>query len=1299
MDQKQIFKKYQDRLINLSSRNRSLVLNKTYKKRSFDIVLLKHIMPEYYEDIINDFIYGSKEKVLLLPDIKKWSLKTKKELNKIVKKEDAVENIIAEIKAVVGDFTYSNSIIDVKEINVENILNEKTEMLLKYASSIKTLYREVEAVRKETGLYNLKIAVHFVEGRFSSTAKCRAPLSFIPVEIKLKNNEYYLIKTEEEYITNDVLMFSYMKENNSKIIKEDFDEDEYEEEDILDKCLHFYKDNNITIEKTEKEFKVFEAVTADYYKTLNQSLVQKPYLVLGDFPLSNAIYEDYRQLVEKEVNSQQISVLFGLDENGEGIDSRDVKEINYFYTKLLDYSQEKTLKESDTFNNLVIFGPPGTGKSQTITNVIADKLAKNKRVLMVSKKKAALDVIYNRLGDIQSKAVIIHDASNKKDFYRKNAELFERFEDTYGSEFHYKNRKSQNLPDETKVLYKIREISERMEEKLSTLDEVYQFLYQETAEGYTNQELFLHAHSPEYIDENESEIRDIRKLFHEIPATREELIHISENQNNMNPIMNYREYNKYKNKNVLLKEIKDTYSKYDKVEVLDLIDQIVNEKKAFDSYLENPNARKINDLYNKLGDFNKLKEHLEEKLSTEYADLKEPVSKGLSRVIKLIFSKKDLLQKEKENLEKYESILKEQDEKLLILKNHRDQLIEKIDKLNLYFLSEYVDILKDESIKGSLSIDKETFIHASELFDMYKELEENHFGLLLKEKEIVEHISAWDEDTVSLQRFLMDIEGMFATAKIISYEIDGSIKKYKKLIEKNKTLRDEVNELMKEKRELTNDYINVLWDKKFLITSKEYEYRELKRISSLKRRIRPIRKAYNDHFEMLMNLYPCVLLGPETVSEILPLTEMFDVIIFDEASQMFVEESIPSLYRGKSAIISGDDKQLKPNSAFKKRNIDEEEVEEAVFEEESLLDLAKVRYKESNLMYHYRSKYEELINFSNYAFYKGKLKTIPSVVDTVVNPPIERIIVDGRWIERTNKEEAMAIISLLKDLFKNREHNETIGIITFNITQKDLIEELIDEEMTKDEEFNKNMTLELSRKKDNEDVSIFVKNIENVQGDERDIIIFSTAYAKDENGRFKALFGSLSSMGGENRLNVAISRAKRKVYIVTSFEPEMLNVENSKNIGPKMLKSYLEYAKYISEGKYDESTNLLYTMSENTKKEQKNVFDSKIKKEVYDALIEEGYSIKTDVGSSAYKLDIVIYSEKTKKYLLGIEIDGATYNTFKSVKENDVFRQNFLAFRGWNIYRIWSIDWWKERERILSEIRNRISSLEENKNF
>ena len=276
-----------------------------------------------------------------------------------------------------------------------------------------------------------------------------------------------------------------------------------------------------------------------------------------------------------------------------------------------------------------------------------------------------------------------------------------------------------------------------------------------------------------------------------------------------------------------------------------------------------------------------------------------------------------------------------------------------------------------------------------------------------------------------------------------------------------------------------------------------------------------------------------------------------DLVIFDEASQCFAEKGIPAIYRSRQTVIVGDTQQLRPHDLYRPRW--EEEFEEqnegenlAVLEVDSLLDLGKQYLPEEQLQGHYRSKSLELIAFSNEHFYQNKLKMIPEYEEFMRGEPaIQYIKVDGMWHKNTNQEEALKVVQLVKGLLADGK--TSIGVITFNFKQQQLIQDLLD-------------LLEINLPE-----SLFVKNIENVQGDERDNIIFSVAYAPNPQGQFRVQFGLLNQQGGENRLNVAVSRAREQIILVSSILPHQLKVEETKNWTTQRFTMLLVNSHLISE--------------------------------------------------------------------------------------------------------------------------------------
>ncbi len=501
---------------------------------------------------------------------------------------------------------------------------------------------------------------------------------------------------------------------------------------------------------------------------------------------------------------------------------------------------------------------------------------------------------------------------------------------------------------------------------------------------------------------------------------------------------------------------------------------------------------------------------------------------------------------------------------------------------------------------------------------------------------------------------------------------------------------------MEEKRLLCKNKVEETLQNNLRYISESKRRGDINRIIESKRKWN-LNKFINRYGYELFKGVRVWLLTPEVVSEIIPLEMgLFDMLIFDEASQMYVEKGIPSIYRAKKVVVAGDHKQLRPSSlGFGRIEYDSDEDDDldvsAALEEESLLDLARARYDSILLNFHYRSKYEELIAFSNYAFYGGRLYVSPNVLEPP-KPPIEVHRVDGLWEDKSNRAEGEKVIELLKRFFEERKNNETIGIITFNASQRDLINDMIDEECSKDPTFGKNVTDEMKRFDNGEDVGLFIKNIESVQGDERDVIMFSIGYAKNNEGKLMQRFGWLNNRGGENRLNVAISRAKKKIYIVSSFEPKDLQVEDNKNDGPKILKKYLQYADAVSNGNKDLADSILHSFGDERWSEPKDFNSGRIADRVYDALIKKGYTVERDVGIGGYQIDMAI--KQDDKFILGIECDSRLYEMSSSTRERDYHRQKYLESRGWNIHRVWTPGFWKDPEK---EVNNIVKSIEKSK--
>jgi hypothetical protein len=443
-------------------------------------------------------------------------------------------------------------------------------------------------------------------------------------------------------------------------------------------------------------------------------------------------------------------------------------------------------------------------------------------------------------------------------------------------------------------------------------------------------------------------------------------------------------------------------------------------------------------------------------------------------------------------------------------------------------------------------------------------------------------------------------------------------------------------------------------------------YRDLFHQVTKKRRIWPVRKLIANFPREIFDLVPCWLASPESVSAIFPMEKIFDLVIFDEASQCFVEKGIPAIFRGKQVVVAGDDKQLRPNDLYQVRWEDQNEEDVAELDFDSLLNLSNQYLMQVHLNGHYRSKNLDLIRFSNDHFYKGRLTMLPDFYELNHGAKaIDYVHVQGIWEKNTNQEEAEKVAFLVKELLAKNPKTE-IGIVTFNAQQQMFILDYLDDFALANDFLIPD--------------SLIVKNIENVQGDEKDVIIFSTVYAPDFNGKLKLQFGSLNMEGGENRLNVAITRAREKIYLVTSIMPQQMKVEDTKNNGPKLLAKYLEYAYKISNQEADK-----YEINA-TDHSPDWYLSAKIQN-----LKIEGLE-HLDLNHNLPFVDLTV-TEKDK-YLGAILTDDGIYHQAISIKDSHAYKFFVLNQKNWPNVSFFSRQYWINPDQIIGAIKHMIGRSE-----
>jgi len=425
---------------------------------------------------------------------------------------------------------------------------------------------------------------------------------------------------------------------------------------------------------------------------------------------------------------------------------------------------------------------------------------------------------------------------------------------------------------------------------------------------------------------------------------------------------------------------------------------------------------------------------------------------------------------------------------------------------------------------------------------------------------------------------------------------------------------------------------------------------------------------------LLPKLCPCMLMSPISVAQFIDLDQdKFDIVVFDEASQMPTSEAIGAIARGKALIVVGDPKQMPPTSFFATNQVDESEAEND--DMESILDdCITLSFPDHYLTWHYRSRHESLIAFSNSQYYDGKLYTFPSVDDRsskVSFVPVEGTYDMGR--SRSNRAEAEAIVAeVVRRLSDDKLSKQSIGVVSFSKVQQDLIEDILVDELAK------NPLLE-RRAYDCEE-PIFIKNLENVQGDERDVILFSVGYGPDKSGKVSMNFGPLNNQGGERRLNVAVSRARCEMMVFSTLQPEQIDLNRSRAHGVEGLKRFLEFAR---------SGRMPVAATQVTEQQtETQVIDS-----VASELRARGYQVDTLVGRSRFKVDLaVIDPNDSESYLMGVMIDGSRYYNTHTQRDREICQPGVLKGLGWNLMRVWTVDWFMNRERVMSRL---LKSLED----
>ncbi len=1285
-----------------------------------------------------------------------------------------------------------NLIAGKKKIDIAKDIDTHDGHNNQVSSRLKKIQRIEKFIFEERGAKDLYVGWPFVQGKFKDDTVVRCPLLFFPVDLTFDKNTWSIRLRENVNLTlNKTFLLAYSFFNETKpdqeLIDKVFDDFDKDSTVFRSELYELLKNSGVEINFNQDNFKDLLKTFSDYKKLdLEQSeqtgsLKLHPEAVLGIFPQSGSyLVPDYVNMLESNRFTSMEDLFLNKNLNSAINTSFDylknTKEELTFTPFELDVWQEKALKTIKSGNSLIVQGPPGTGKSQLICNLISDFIARGKSVLLVCQKKAALDIVYDRLKEksLSEFMGLMHDFKNdRKTIYEQVASQIDRLH-----EYQQRNNSLDSIQLERTFLQSSRAIDQLAEE----LEEFKFALYNDKECGKSVKELYLTS------DPNKPSI-DFRHEYKDVPIDQleplcnkvSEYFQYAEKFDleshpwfNRKPFANYgvNEFTRIKEYIKAIRPYQESLS--EKVQTvlgakidLQTADYIYSKKKEITDLLDILTDTKIYKGFQHMVGFDINEDqlwlsNLERTMMNSYKGFGPEISLSASELGRF----QEVLDrgiKARRNFFSWASWrFLSQDKifmtRVLVANNLKSDklsfntLIERIDnRLNLEhnistisknkWLTDFPTNLRKIDIQNWFYYQKLT-LKARNLFFSVRNLKElisvsNLAHNQLKEKldsllsildDLPEKYNEWHQLLTPLQvshvanskefeeklnksleneyeslcefDLLNDsiapheqkiIERLLDNNKEISIEdrldlLQNSIKlSWIDHIEtKYPTLRNVSSERFEKKERALQDAINTkksISNEILLLKARERTYQDLEynRLNNLvtyrdllhqvtkKRRVWPMRKLMSSFREELFDLIPCWMASPESASAIFPMEDAFDLVIFDEASQCYAEKGLPAMFRGKQVVIAGDDKQLQPSDLYKVRWEDDNDEDVPELEIDSLLNLAKRNLAEVQLQGHYRSQSPELMDFSNKHFYKGRLTLLPDFNN--INKKTPAIVykkVDGIWDNNTNNEEAWEVVFLIEKLI-NSHPDKTIGVVTFNIKQQGHILDLLEQHALT------HGILWPSH--------LFVKNIENVQGDEKDIIIFSTAYAPDKKGKLKLNFGSLSVQGGENRLNVAVSRAREKIYLITSIFPTQLNVEDTKNEGPKLFKDYLTYAYEVSTGKYSPNPVPYQSKSEDWYlKNQLKQFKTP--------------SISYELNEELPFSDLTVMQEG--EYRSIILTDDHTYYESLSSKDPHAYKPFLFSRKNWRYRLFFSREIWRNREQLKERvIRFIASSLKE----
>ena len=1238
---------------------------------------------------------------------------------------------------------------------------ETTKPIGDLQKTLKSLRQKANTSIEEQGINTLYLTFGMLKWKEHDDSEqiFSSPVILVPVRLLIESitSPYCLVLHEDEIVINPTL--SHKLDNDFGIIMPEFDASHDSPTEYIEKLLRKVDNKGWNVEKTT-HLTNLSFLKINMYKDLERNEEK----INANSVIATLVGEQAPIRISEELNN------FDHD--------KQIRPIDTFQVVDADSSQQDAVLLSKKGASFVLQGPPGTGKSQTITNIIAEAIADGKKVLFVSEKMAALQVVYNRLSSVgladfcftlhshkAKKKEILRDLANSINIdrtrVRKEAlaqlDVLERKREElnkYQEELHTATSglnisiycvngrlaKLENVPDVIFPITGANTITEsELNEKIYLLRE-----FAKTASINQNKETFNNIWQGAKVDYLTYELRQeidsvtsyIIPILSNIIQSLQECItylRIDDTRLSIDSLCSIIELLK-----VASKSPKTLQKWVGEICHDDIISNLHSHRVMYEDYFSQK-AKIVKDFdkeilsidyYPILQRFRSEYKSLFGRLGTQYRSDVNYLRGYICSDIKIKYSSALLLltqlkkfSEATSTISAYNDSMKSQYENYFCDEktdwNQIERAIEFARELSLYKRDNNIPddlvarICTDESTisysQAMLSTLTSLYEAVLPKLNVFLELfEDAQVFRTLNINDLIERISAcrdnkhllesWVDYKTARQKceekgLLPFVQQIESDALDSNYIVDAYLKRFYHLwmdavlpnFPAVQNFRGRIqNQTVNEFCELDRSQFKIAQARVReraisripdfnAINGARDEIAILKRELNKQRRLMPLRKLFMAIPNLVTSLRPCFMMAPLSVSVFLEAQSYdFDLVIFDEASQVHTEDAIGAIMRGKQVIIVGDTQQLPPTSFFS-TSLNEEDYdvdsEDAVEDNEagayeSILDEAVSVLPERSLRWHYRSRHEHLIAFSNIKIYNSQLITFPSSVENGSDCGVEYVYVKDGVYDRGGKKNNIAEARKGADLvFEHfRKHpNRSLGVVTFSEAQQNAVDAAIRQKRLQNPRFDKFFI-------EDKEEPFFIKNLENVQGDERDTIIFSIGYAKDSKGIMYMNFGPLSREGGYRRLNVAITRAKHNVKLVGSIVPTDIDLEKVSSEGVKMLRSYIEFAQQGIVALEKELT-FNYDLD----------FDSPFEEAVYDFLQSKGYNVVTQVGCSGFRIDMAVkHPTQSGKFAIGIECDGAAYHSSRTARERDRLRQTVLEDMGWAIYRIWSTDWIKD---------------------